>query len=285
MSEAAPTVERQGADSANDSQQGPGNFSVPVRIIENPSDAEHTKDREQKSDQHDAADLKAQELAASAAQRSAISGEGQEVAARWQLWIAGIGTALLLLSLKYTRDALKLTREIGRDQSRAYVQAKKAHAAWCGGILPVITVTVDNRGQTPAKWFGYRCVVASSELPSRPFNRESVQKAKKTCWYGLGPNDKRTFRIAQEILSPFANQSGPRKTILRIDGLIEYETFFGELYISEFSFHGDVDPRNGIVHEFGKASEMKPIKLSHSAQELRSYFYVGDATKGENEPA
>lgn len=81
--EQSPAVERENQRKAKSDKEYSDDFPFPVRVIERPDDAKHAREREQKSDDHEAADLQAQRDAARAAERAAKAGEGQESAA-WE---------------------------------------------------------------------------------------------------------------------------------------------------------------------------------------------------------
>jgi hypothetical protein len=107
--ETPPTVKSQNSSQAEDPVNRPEEFAVPLGLFDNQIDAEHTREREKKADRDQADNLQTQRDSAGAAVRSAKVGKGQERAAWWQVGLTAAGTLLLLLSLKYTRDALRLT--------------------------------------------------------------------------------------------------------------------------------------------------------------------------------
>lgn len=155
VTQGTPAVESQGVGKASQSQQGPGNFSIPVRIIENPGDAEHTEEREQKSDQHDHDDLIAQQQAAKAATVSAQQSRNQTRFAKWQTVIAALGTLAVLYSLWLTREALKVAQNAIAVSERAWIKTEmiaesdfKSYRA--GG--PALSIAAINRniGNAPA---------------------------------------------------------------------------------------------------------------------------------------
>lgn len=169
VSQETPVVESQGAGKVSQSQQGPGNFSIPVRIIENPSDAKHTREREKKSDEHDAADLKAQQDAARAAVSSAVTNESQLSLAWLQFWLSIFGTGFLFLALilnwlavkcaqvsaEQARAAVKVAERSSQIGMRAYISLKNVECQWTADkktekILSWDFIPVwNNSGQTP----------------------------------------------------------------------------------------------------------------------------------------
>ena len=159
----APAIKTQPADSSDKNNQTSGEFSVPVRIIESQDEADHSKDREAKSDEHDAKDLDAQVRAANAAER--------------QIWIAYtsifftfVGTALLVWNLSESRRATKaaqesasssqsavlaaneannVAREIGQAQVRAYLTCTEAKYTISKTSI-FCQLVIANKGQSPA---------------------------------------------------------------------------------------------------------------------------------------
>lgn len=98
--------------------------------------------------------------------------QAQQDMALWAFWlllasIAGIlvsfaGVLLLIATIRQGRDGLKVadaavgvTREIGRDQVRAYVEISKVTFYWGTprGKHPQFKIHIKNHGETPVKWF------------------------------------------------------------------------------------------------------------------------------------
>ncbi len=77
-----PPVERQSNGQAQAREREAERSPFPVRIVEDPDEAERAAEREQSAEEHDAHDLKAQQDAAGAAIRSADAAESQF----WPMW-------------------------------------------------------------------------------------------------------------------------------------------------------------------------------------------------------
>lgn len=157
--------EKQTETQKGNSYDDGGGFSIPVRVIEDPVDAQHARDREASSDKHEADDLEAQRKAADAAERGATASERQIIPTYLQLLIAFVGTTALLYTLilnrqanrntiravKLAEDANKITEDTSRKQLRAYIGLAS------GGITLDLSknrglaiVVMQNYGQTPA---------------------------------------------------------------------------------------------------------------------------------------
>lgn len=148
-----PTVETQGNGQAQRGQNYTVESPLPVRIVEDPVEAERARDRDQKSQKHDADDLEAQSKAASAAERSAAASEGQRTAADLQTVFAVVGTIALLITLGLTRKSVSISEQALRGLERPYmfIELGISH-----GIRkpeegqPRIEYKLVNYGKTPA---------------------------------------------------------------------------------------------------------------------------------------
>lgn len=164
VSPESPTVQEQpnGGAGQADTPSVPG---FAVRILESAEEAEHRRDREQKSDQHEADDLAAQRKAADAAERSAATAEGQIIPTWIQAGVAVIGTAALLVTIIYSiratraairsadlaEQALAIARDTGKQQLRAYVSVSKIRFVGLhDGPTARLEVVITNVGATPA---------------------------------------------------------------------------------------------------------------------------------------
>lgn len=125
--------------------------SFPVRIIDTPDNAKAAKERENKSDQHDADDLEAQQLAAKAAAQSAASADRQEYLATWQLRLSAFGIVALIGTLIYTHISINDNRRIGQAQVRAYLEVIPKKPYFFGEVIPDASFKIVNKGQSPAK--------------------------------------------------------------------------------------------------------------------------------------
>lgn len=126
--EPSPSIQREGEGQADRGHQPSSRFSVPVRIIEDPEEAERTEQRAQRAEKRETDDLVAQQRAATAAERAAGAAASQNIAAWWQTGIAGVGTAFLLYTLWLTRQSVKLARqsaEAAIESARAAVHSER----------------------------------------------------------------------------------------------------------------------------------------------------------------
>jgi hypothetical protein len=106
-----PTVKEQSAGQAKKNGNAANDLSIPVRIIDDPIEAQRTRDRQQKADQHEADDLAAQRKAADAAWQGVVAAERQIYPAWGQVVFAFIGTCLLIGTLIASIKATKSVQD------------------------------------------------------------------------------------------------------------------------------------------------------------------------------
>lgn len=126
-----PPIEGSSQPKADSSQRVPEYPPFNVRVLDNPGDAEHTKEREAKSDQHDASDLEAQWEAAHSARESSKAAYEQASAAWWQVIFTAIGTGLLVWNLWETRrsaDAASAQVRLMQEEQRTWLQVVSLEA-------------------------------------------------------------------------------------------------------------------------------------------------------------
>lgn len=121
VSEESPTQKEKNQGDKQHSHPSADQFPLPVWIIEDPSEAQRTRDREAASDKHEADDLKAQERAADAAVESAASAKRQENLAKWQIGLSVAGVFALLVTIIYSIKATNAATNavaIAKDELR-----------------------------------------------------------------------------------------------------------------------------------------------------------------------
>lgn len=133
----SPAIGKQ-AQGSGDPKAKAWDSALPVKIIENPDQANHAAEREIKSDEHEASDLKAQQKAADAAERAAASSERQEDIAWWQMWLSVAGVVALVItivfSMKSTNAAVKAAdAALAANQIAAHTSQTQLRA-WIGFV-------------------------------------------------------------------------------------------------------------------------------------------------------
>ncbi len=197
-------------------------------------------------------DLKAQQDMASWAL-------GMLITTVWLTFITLLGVLFVWRTLIATRQTVSATKEVGRDQSRAYVHADSAELTWGGHMAqhPGVEITILNTGQTPAKWFSLVSKLEFVELDPLKhtlINKQMIvseinfEKLDPTTWSALGAQKSLTVPGLRDddyvaIKERYAISSKGRSLDdpalecgLQIFGYVEYETIFGEICRSEFCF-------------------------------------------------
>ena len=130
---------------------------VPVEIIEDDASARAREGREAENRQRDLRDLAAQEGMNEAAQAMNEATQRMADLSLWQTRLAVVGTAALVATLILMWNANRITRQVGKNQLRAYL-VLESMAQWVGGTqdIPIeavnLVIRISNQGQTPAKF-------------------------------------------------------------------------------------------------------------------------------------
>lgn len=212
---------------------------------------------EKQASQYEYADLQAQENMARAT--------------NWIAWFsflgfitAGAGVVLLVRNLS-------VTREVGRDQSRAYLHVQSARISDTNARF---MIKVSNTGATPARWFevsGFGIFDIASEGDVHSFVPPPIPNdAKSSRWTAIANGDALTapapFRDQEKILGDFyASGDYGRLTII---GKVRYETVFGEVYSTEFCFFTGQKTHN---HRKVNGEETRDIIMSRPTAILKTY--------------
>lgn len=182
MASEAPSQQEGKDGKANGTQTDASEPSIPVRVIESPEETQRTRDREAASDKHDADDLKAQQEAADAADRSATASEWQVVTAWWQVGVGIAGIIAILITIGFTiratnaavaasnaaSEANKDARELFATEQRPWLifDRPSVSADNSDGMLNIyFSVDVENIGKTPAMDAVLHLDMTFTELP------------------------------------------------------------------------------------------------------------------------
>ena len=194
-------------------------------------------------------------------------------------------------------------KEIGRDQSRAYLHVDQALIFWGDKNAgnPRIQVVIKNTGATPAKWFELSGLVVLCLSEDR---HESIADAgysidaKFSRWSAIGGGQKLTASLRDDTGDSASNLRealGSQTSYPLCIGQLRYCTFFDEIFISEFVFFvrnprgwkaevlsvvkrrtTTADFGSDAYPEFGNITETTykevPLKMSRSTIKVRSYL-------------
>lgn len=263
----------QGEDANSPSEQLP--IPIPVDIVEDDAERDARERYERETIQLQADDLAAQRSMNEASQRMADSAGIQTI-------LVGIGTALLLITLWLTiqanraaQAAVEVTREVGRDQSRAYLNIRSAEAIHYG--TRDIIMTIANTGGSPARWYEIETVASfepRSEATYGPFRpitfRRDVDLSGAKRWPGPSGGSETTARCGADDIAGVIELATKTPGILAIQGVLRWETIFDEQYSSEFMFF--TNRVEMVQHVFiGEGRNKVPVKMQMPPVHLLTY--------------
>ncbi len=191
--------------------------------------------------------------------------------------IVGVGGIYLVWrTLKASESATKaafraveVTERIGRDQSRAYVHVNRAEVTYTGrakkDVLPDVSkvfqihLAVKNSGATPAKWY---------EISGEAWvhDRSGVQLTDPV---KVGPNRWPVLPSKETLTCPFHTLETPGLfetllntdySILSIEGMVSYETEFGEIMSVDFQFFTESEFLTNYANV--RPRERKPLRMT-----------------------
>jgi hypothetical protein len=187
------------------------------------------------------------------AQRSEYDLSAQEAmadSAFWMMLSSVIGSAVgafgvfyLALTLAETRLAVKAAEDAVKV-SRAYLHVESIKF-WVGDrtINPKAIAWVKNSGETPAKWFN---VVSAANLYPIDYSYPSAieinpETDRELMWNAIGGGDELSvlIQISHDVITKIrdaARNSNDHQIV--ISGVVQYETFFSEIFETEFMFVG-----------------------------------------------
>lgn len=267
-----PSTAQQRSDQTANSSDMP--VPLPVEIVESEAQRETRQSQLEETLQLQADDLAAQLAANEASQRMADS-------AGVQTWLIGIGTILLLVTLGLTlqanraaREAVSVTREVGRDQSRAYLSITGAYLYLFHGSQ--ITIGIRNIGLTPPRWIevaGRLKIFNNGEEAKFTADGESVETER---WHTTVFNEETRFAPSFAIPDGYTGLHnvcrklwGSEEAGIAIEGFLRWETLFGEVFESEFYFWSAVDPNSAEPAKDGGLPG--PVRMRHPSVNLRAY--------------
>lgn len=148
--EGQATIDKLSQGNADTSERNTWKSALPVKVIENPDDANHATERETKADKHDSEDLDAQVRGANAAERGATAAERQVVPTYAQAILGALGMVLLFAAFLYTKWTYDHSVSSSERQLRAYIAARTTINYDVRKGVFDIHVVGKNCGQTPA---------------------------------------------------------------------------------------------------------------------------------------
>lgn len=214
----------------------------------------------------------------------------QDTYAQWIMAIISlVATFISIWAVWLVRKTLNATKEVGRDQARAYVHIERAELRWGNsqGDYPSFTLAALNTGQTPAKWFECGAVVFTRPLNEDGLTADDLKFSDidfsgltSHRWNALGSNKELSFGIASKFSQIASKAYGRKDVSLDIAGVLRYETFFGEIFESEFWFTRRPPPafayqkRSGSDALASYGVKEMPHQMQRAAGSLRTYRQI-----------
>lgn len=193
----------------------------------------------------DVVDCVVQKIAASReTQRREQDLAAQQGMAEWALWIviltgaqaalSLLGVVLLVRNLGLAREANEVAREVGRDQTRAYVYVEKVE--YTGDSTNPFVAWIKNGGQTPAKEVQSFIFLGVTSKTKNKIVRPDDLRAFN--WGLIGPGDSIRASINHKtignVLIEYVDVGESRS--LNAVGTVEYETIYGEKFKTDAIF-------------------------------------------------
>lgn len=220
--------------------------------------------------------------------------------ANWIMALFTIFTVILVWrTLVATQKMVRDTARIGEAQSRAYVHADKVHFFWGNEnqTRPRVEIWVRNTGLTPANWYEIR--IKELVYPHEGFDHSTPIIDQVTFpekfegpWNAIpadGEGNKATFFFVEENEIEEINKAAMDRMGLSkpshgfsVVGEIRYQTFFGEIFISQFAFGRAMLPTYRVDRTDTRDVDgvtinnnfERPIALSRYAAKLETYKKV-----------
>lgn len=272
----------QAADASPD-MQALSPLSLPVRIIEEPDQTEEEKLEAQARERREEEDLVAQKGMNSATQSIERYTRWMTITAIGSFFTSIVGGVLLFWTLWVSRDAVRATRQVGRDQTRAYLSVPEAQIVYTPPNFMFeegtfdLQIVIRNTGATPARWHQVEAGLmflpeqapdgSGQAVVGKNLDLEAALDAQSFPRYGAVPNGLSLERSVDSLerLQDFLRRAMSLPDTNRIvnAGRIRYETVFGEIFTVRFEFI--VDPYEVMKLEGGSKEgvvRMSPLPVA-----------------------
>ncbi|MBO9108022.1 MULTISPECIES: hypothetical protein [Agrobacterium] len=128
--------------------------------------------------------------------------------------------------------AISLTRQIGENQTQAYVLASKAEFGSKGNIL----ITCSNNGETPAAYFSVNASAKVVQPGNVTASISFIDDEYKT-WSALAAHSELSVTVldSDPVVADF-RRAPYTEDLLLISGQVVYRTIFGHDHLTQFAF-------------------------------------------------
>lgn len=171
-----------------------------------------------------------------------------------QFALSCLGAILLFRTIALSREANKVARVVGKNQTRAYVYVEKFE--YRKDDFPLVAF-VKNGGQTPARTFEVLMFAGVDSKVSKPDDVVPLVLGP------LGPGDTIPIPISQEGLSEVMEKHNTvcrmgGSSILGVVGTVTYETIYGEEFQTDLLFHTHKRVEGNIPVRFDISNQSNP---------------------------
>lgn len=160
------------------------------------------------------------------------------------LWATLLGSGVAGVGIYFVARTLDAQKSGVKDANRAYVHVVNAKVYWGKDprTIPSVSLGIANDGQTPAKWAEMKCAIKifknKDEIKIEDM-RSLYEKENPLKWFGIPAKqtvNANALPTEHHQSQALKNCKGQRQVGVAICGKITYETFFGEIFESEFFF-------------------------------------------------
>lgn len=217
---------------------------LPVKIIEDDETAIARKASENETAQREKDDLVAQQGMHAATQAMNEATQSMKQASWVSAGLVLLGTGLLIWTLHLTRkaneaaqEAVKVTRDIGRAQVRAYVNIGAVGIENLAvGETPKVRLDIRNSGNSPAKRVKSRWKIAVVKNPHIWRVRVDADNYASSNHIGANSGQMQHFEFPIKMEKDIFNRLERGQLKLVVAGSISYETVFKQFRWTTFSF-------------------------------------------------
>lgn len=233
-------------------------------------------------------------------QRAKDNLKAQQDMAKWariMLFIAGteiaitaLGVVLVGFTLSAARrsaiaaeKSVKVTRNIGRAQSRAYLSAEGADM-YTQALSGRITIHIKNTGDTPAQWVEVESNARLVEVGSKASDIRLNPRGTVQQW-PLDPADGKEFTCTPDCGGITLNEMieravGEKKSVV-FQGAVRWKTVFEETYESTFFFWRIAGFANIETNEKTRTYREIPQKMTCPCLTTPTYRRIARGGDGE----
>ena len=210
--------------------------------LPNPVNDLGAANQKEQTRQHDACDLKAQEIAANSSRWLLMITLGQTVLAIFGTWLVWRSLRLTRAATKAALDAVAVTREMGERQIRAYLGVLEIVGKnFVAGQAPEFSLKINNTGQSPARKCQARVTLQPTEGRADnfrirlPLTKDLISKSDISANAGVSVN----LGLGGKVENGDLDQIRSGKVSFILAGLLIYHDVFGKTKRLVFKYNSE----------------------------------------------